>query len=183
MIETTLARRYSKALFSLAKEAGSEDRVHGELEELEKLMATHPALHDILSNRFLDLQARMKVVDEVAQKMGLAREVVSFFKLLIKKGRLPFFGLIAQFYKKLTLASQNKIEAEVTSASPLSETIYGELKKIFSEKSGKEVLIHPHVDPSVLAGIRVSLGNVAYDGTAKAELDRLTEKMRRGAMN
>ncbi len=183
MIETTLARRYSKALFSLAIEAGSQDQVREELEELKSLMEAHPVLLEILSNRFLDLKARMRVVDELAQKMGLNPEVTSFLKLLIKKGRLTLLGLMADFYKKLILASQNKMEAQVTSAYPLSDMIHGELKKILSEKSGSEVLIRPHLDPSVLAGIRVSLGNIVYDGTAQAELFRLMEEMRRGVIN
>lgn len=177
MIEASIARRYAKALVHLGKASNSLQLYLDELDQFDKTLSGHEGLRVTLSNRFLDLKARLRVVDELSTKMGLSAEVCRFIKLLIKKGRMELFPLVVKAYRKFAFELQKKKEATVASAFPLDEGAYDEIKKIFSERTGGEVLIRREINPNLLGGLRVSLGNDVYDGTLKAHLDALNDKM------
>lgn len=177
MIEAAISRRYARALLELAKEGGSLDLFLLQLDEIKVLFTTNANLTDIISNRFLDLQARYRVVEEIGAKMGSNEDIIRFVKLLIKKGRVVLLLEIIATFKQFVLEAQNKVQAIITSAQALPESLYTDIQKEMSQKISREVLLDRVVDESVLGGVCVRIGNDVYDGTIKADLDRMKQQM------
>ena len=178
MIEASIARRYAKALVEIAHELGQLEPFRLQVEDFEEVLKTSDDLRDILSNRFVDVANRLAVVDTLAAKEGYAKEVTNFLKLLIKKGRMDLYPLIAEAFQKFAFDLEGKVEATVASVSPLGDSTYAELNKILSQKTGKKVLTRKEIKPEVLGGLRILLGNDVYDGTVQHSLDAMTQKMK-----
>ncbi len=175
MNEAALSRRYAKALFEIAK--GKEDVFETQLNEFHALWLNHEGLRGVLLNRFIDLNARLKVIDDLAAKIQMNLDVIHFLKLLIRKGRMGYFGMILESFHEFALQAANKVEASITSAKPLPEATYTELQNLMAQKTGKMVVVKKEINPDVLGGVCIRVGNEIYDGTVKAELDRLCDSM------
>ncbi|MBI2341015.1 MAG: ATP synthase F1 subunit delta [Deltaproteobacteria bacterium] len=180
MIESSIARRYSRALVELAREEDKLEAYGGQLKDFYALCAEVPPLLDTLTNRFFDITARLKIVDRLAEKLNLALPVKNFVKLLIKKGRIGLLAEISAEYQRALHELQNRAVATVVSAKELSDSVVSEIRTILAKKTGLEVVMEKEVKPSVLGGVCVRIGGVVYDGTVRAELNRLTEKMMGG---
>lgn len=177
MIEASIARRYARALIELAREEKSLEACDAQLQEFQALAGENPLLLDTLTNRFFDLSSRIRIVDRLEKKLNLSPSVGNFIKLLIKKGRIGCFKEIVSAYRREVYLLQNKGVATVVSAKGLSPAVYDEIGRILSRKTGKEVVVEREVKPEVLGGVCVRMGGEVYDGTVKAALDSLTEKM------
>ncbi|MBX7147692.1 ATP synthase F1 subunit delta [bacterium] len=179
MIELSIARRYAKALFDVSLETSTPEAV---LSLVLKVADAFGVQHDLLatlSNRFIDINARIKVAEEIALKVGATAEVVNFLKLLIKKGRLTLFPQIRDSFKALVLEHAGKMEARVTTAAALTDAQYNELAGLLSGVTGKQVSIIKDIKEEVLGGIKVYLGGEIYDATIKSQLNKLTENLRK----
>ena len=177
MIEASIARRYARALIELAREEGKIEAYALLLQNFQALCRENALLLDTLTNRFFDLAARLRIVDRLAQKLDLALSVKNFIKLLIKKGRIGLFGDIVLEYQREVYLFQNKVVATIVSARDLPDSITREIQSILAKKTGKDVVVEKEVKPNVLGGVCVRMGGEVYDGTVKAALDCLTEKM------
>lgn len=180
MIETSIARRYAKALLDIAAESDQTNLFLSELDFFHNLCLKHPSLMDVLSNRFMDLTARMNIVDELSGKLKLNPMIKNFLKLLIKKGRAELLGLIVKTYQKLVYELEGKLEAVITSAKPLDDLHYEEIQKILSKITGKKIITQKEIKPEVLGGMSVRIGGEVYDGTIRASLDKISDEMRKG---
>lgn len=180
MIESSIARRYAKALLDIASESGQTSLFLSELDSFHNLCLKHPSLMDVLSNRFMDLTARMNIVDELAGRLKLNPMIRNFLKLLIKKGRAGFLDFIVKAYQKLVYELEGKLEAVITSAKPLNDLHYKEIQKILSKITGKKIIAQKDIKPEVLGGLAIRIGGEVYDGTIRASLNKIGEEMRKG---
>lgn len=178
MIESTIARRYARALLLSSIEKNAVPATLEQFASLQAVFNDHPDLADTLENRFVDLQARYRVIEQVSQKMGLSEDLVHFLKLLIKKARLSLLNLMAQTFREMALEHLGQVEAEVVSASVLSADILAQLQKKLSDKTKKSVLLKSRLDPSVIGGAKIYLGNTLYDGTLRAGLEAMKSKLK-----
>ncbi len=173
MIQTTIARRYAKALFDLAKEEGKTDQFRDLLKQLSDLFVRDQSLKFILANRYFDLTARMNVMKQIAAKMEFGETLTNFMRLLIQKGRMDFFNFILAAYQQLVYEDESKVEAVVVSARPLSDGAYQKIEDTMSRMTGKTVVSTRKIEPGVVGGISVRVAGKIYDGTIRSELDRM----------
>lgn len=178
MIESSIARRYAKALFEIGREKGKAELFLDQISSLHQLCQEHPFLQDTLANRFMDLKARLNIIDDLGAKMGLDEMVVNFLKILIQKGRIRLMPFVFKNYRTLMYSYQNKIEAVISTAKPLEEKIYKELSQALQEITGKTVVTTKELRPEVLGGISVRIGGEVFDGTVKAQLEKMSLAMR-----
>ncbi|MDO8520198.1 MAG: ATP synthase F1 subunit delta [Deltaproteobacteria bacterium] len=180
MSESAIARRYAKAFIDIAREEGAVTPYRLELENFSAATEVSADLLKILSNRFLPASQRLSVIDEVGGKLSLSPAVVRFLKFLVKKRRIGLFKLVANAYRHQAFVLENKEEAFVTTASPLSPAAYDEIRKTLEGRTKKNMLVHQEIDAKVLGGIRVRVGNEVYDGTIRTQLDKMSGEMTKG---
>lgn len=178
MIESSIARRYARALFELGRETGRVVEFFTDVEALNGIFKSHADLLEVTANRYLDLQSRLLTIDQIAGKMGLADEVRNFTKLLIRKGRVRLMDSIVAAYKRFLFVLENKEEATIVTARPLADDVSEKIRSVLEQITQKKIVTRTEVRPEVLGGMAVRIGGEIFDGTVKGDLDRISEQMK-----
>jgi F-type H+-transporting ATPase subunit delta len=179
MIEGRLARRYSTALFQLARESGQEEQVGG---EIARFFAAYndSELQAILTNPAFAVESRKQVLIRVANAQELAVLTTNFLSLLLERDRLSHLPGIVSSYQRLLNEAKGRVEAKVTSASALEAADLQRLLGTLRAISGKEVVLHEAIDPALIGGLLVELEGKIYDGTVRTQLEKMKQRIARG---
>ena len=179
MIEGSLARRYTKALFQLAREAGQEEAVGREVEEF---FAAYEGsdLRMVLTNPAFDVATRKRVLIQVANSQQLSVLTIHFLSLLLERDRLKNLPGIASCYRRLLNEAKGRVEAKVVSPSALAPALIDRVREQLHGLSGKEVVLQQEIDPSLLGGMTVELAGKVYDGSIRTQLEKMKQRMARG---
>lgn len=178
MIERTISIRYARALLSLAKDENQIDAFGVQLEEFCKLCEDAPELLEVLGDRNLGLARRSRILDELAVKAGLYPYFVNFLKLLVRKSRVSLLMHIADAYKDMANKAQGRLPLQVISAVELPESQYEDLVRVFSKKTGKEMVLEKKIKPEVLGGVQVKLADQLFDSTIRRQLAGLSQSLK-----
>jgi len=167
-----VARVWSAALLELAAAAGQEDALRDELEGLVSLLDRQPAFEAFLSGPVADDESKRAVLERALR--GRASDLlVDALQVLRRKKRLDILRAIATTYRQAWLRRRGRVEVDVTTAAPLSEALRAELQAAADRLSGKKAEISARVDPDLLGGMILRLGDQRFDTSLAAELGRL----------
>ncbi len=168
-----VARRYAKALFSLANDERTLEPVAAEIERLARL-ADDPVLAETLSNPLLSASARHAIAQTLADQLGLSTTMRNFVGLLADHHRLDQLSDIAAYYRRLLDEHLEQVRAHITSAVALSDSQTNEIVTTFAGLTGKRVLPTLDVKPEILGGAIVEIEGKVYDGSLRTQLERLS---------
>ena len=175
------ARRYARALFSLARETNTLTPVRSELGELAELFAGDRTLRNALLTPLHPASERKAVVGALADAVGLSVSLRHFLMFLIDQRRLVDFAAIQEEFERLANEASGLLTAQVVSASPLDERRQDRLRRALSDRTGQEVRLDIQVDPNLLGGAIATVGDTVFDGSLRAQLDRLRANLTKGS--
>lgn len=181
---STLARPYAKAAFDYAKE-------HNAIKEWESfLSATSQVVSDeafsaLLNNPAISATQRTNVLMDVYSSAGSNNDVAvkssvaltNFITQLSEHDRLALLPEIHSYYGKLLSQELNVIDAYVTSAYPLTEEQRKTLQESLAISTGSIVLLHEEVDPALLGGATIKVGDKFTDGSVRGKLKQLKTQL------
>lgn len=173
MARGAAARRYAKALYEIASEAAQIDAIRGDLEGFGALLERETALRDVLLRPLHPVAQRRAVLDAVLTAGGAGSTLRSFFSLLIDQRRLLDIDAIIAEYAHLADEAAGTTKARVESASPLTEQQIERLQAALRSRTGREIELTVHVDPSLLGGVVAQVGDLVFDGSLKTQLGQL----------
>ncbi len=175
MQATGVARNYAEALFALGTQSGRLEEYAGLVEAVAAAIAASPQIEAVLMSPRVPKPRKAALVAQALS--GAPREFVLFLQGVVRRGRQNLLGPIAQEYSALVDAQFNRVRAAVTVArapdAALQQAIAAQLAKAFR----KEVLATYVVDPSVLGGAVVKVGDRVYDGSVRRRLARLRRQL------
>jgi F-type H+-transporting ATPase subunit delta len=174
------ARRYAKALFGVAREAGRLDAVGDELARVLEVLAAERRLEEILSRPWIKGATKKSLTMGVAEQLGCSPLVRDFVGLVAQRGRTDHLTEIARAYRSLLDAERGKLRAQVRSVVALSEAERGQLAARLARIAGREVLIEARVDSGLLGGFVAQIGSLVVDGSLDGQLARMRERLVRG---
>ncbi len=174
---TRVARRYAQAAFEVARERNQVDRWLNELERLVELL-DRTAAGGFLSAPQVPFDAKREFVEQALA--GFLPEVRNLVLLLTRRRRLRLLPRIYEGFGRLANDYRGVVVAEVTSAVPLEDADKAVIIRQLSELTGKRVSLRTQVDPSILGGIIVRIGDKLIDGSLRTRLERLRETLARG---
>jgi len=177
MIEGTIAIRYARALMSLAKENKQIDQYGEQLKNFVECCEVYPDLLTTLCAKGLNLNNRERIIDDLSKKCGFHDHIKNFLKLLLDKSRIELISLIDEEYRKMANEELNRCPMTVTSAVELPQDQYDQLVKHFGQKNKMEMILTKEIEPDVLGGLRVRVGDNIYDYTLSRQLDVLKQNM------
>ena len=178
MVEGSLSRRYAKALFQLAREAGNEEVVGAQVEEFLAAY-NHSELQVVLTNPAFGVEVRKKILSQVVVSQQLSPLAAHFLALLLERDRLSHLGGIVNRYRRLLNDAKGRVEAKVVSASALDAVMIDSLSQRLRSLSGKEVLLQQEVNPDLLGGLLVELEGKVYDGSIRTQLEKMKQRIAR----
>jgi F-type H+-transporting ATPase subunit delta len=181
MIEGSLSRRYSKALYELAREDEREESVGLEIEAfLEAYSGSGSELPRVLNNPAFALDGRKKILIEVARSLHLTPLSEHFLLLLLERDRLSFLPAIVTGYRHLLNAAKGRVEAKIVSAAPLGSGVVEQLRDSLRRLSGKDVVVREENDPELIGGLVIELEGKVYDGSVRTQVEKMAQRSARG---
>ncbi|GAA3351165.1 F0F1 ATP synthase subunit delta [Lysinibacillus sp. FSL M8-0216] len=176
MSNSAVAKRYAQALFELAQQKNILAEVGADLNELTKIVKESPDLLTLLNAPKFSIGRKKQMVAEIFA--GSTPEVLRTVQLLVEKKRVNEVKLIANAYAELAAKAQGTADATVFSTRALSAEESANISTTFAKLVGKQSLnITNEIDPSLLGGIRVQIGNHIYDSSVANKLERLKREL------
>lgn len=172
-----VAKRYAVALFETAKENNLLDQVEAELKAVTDSLAEHPRFVELLNSPRIDQQVKKENFNQIFAS-NLSQTMINFMNILIDRHREGELNSISEHYTRLANEERGMEDAWVTSVQPLSEEARERLKEQFGELTGKEIRLHNQVDPAILGGIIVQIGDQLFDGSVAGKLARFNRRVR-----
>ena len=174
------ARRYAKALFLAAREAGSAADVGRELEQFAAALAAHAEARDVLSRPWIKASDRRAIALPIADASGGGPLIKNFAGLIAERGRMNHLPEITEAYRALLDEALGQARASVRSAVALAPSDKERLATRLQEILGKRILVEEQVDQSLLGGFVAQVGSLILDGSLDGQLARMRERLARG---
>ena len=167
-----LAKKYAAALLALAKETGTLEEVEQELAQIGEIVQQNPELTDFLRNQLISREAKKEVVERIFMQ-HLNPMVMRFLGVVIDRGRIALLPDIIDVYLELSHVERNIAEAQVRLAVDLTDEEETRLIRELTELTGKEIYLEKTIDPSILGGMIVTIGDRRIDGSLKRQLHEM----------
>jgi F-type H+-transporting ATPase subunit delta len=178
MIMGSIARRYAKALFSLALETGSVESWNESLQALRRAVETAPELRDVLENPAYDREQRRAVATRLSGSLKLDAAPANLLFLLGDRNRLSSLCDVVAAFRELADQELGRLRARVTSAVPLDDAAVQAIAARLSDSTKKQVVVERAVDPAILGGVVAQVGSFVYDGSLRAQLEDLRQTLK-----
>jgi F-type H+-transporting ATPase subunit delta len=180
MHQTTVARNYAEALLSLARKAQDVSGWGGLINEVADAIRRDERLRHFLESPRISVDQKNDVLMKAFQDR-MPRLFVRFLQRVVSNRRQVLISHIAVEYMGLVDEIENRIHANVTVAKETSsedeEAIARQLGRVF----GKEVVPHVTVNPGILGGLVVRVGDTVIDGSVRRRLNSLRNRLVYGA--
>ncbi|WP_323841631.1 MULTISPECIES: F0F1 ATP synthase subunit delta [unclassified Moraxella] len=176
---STLARPYAKAAFDYAKE-------HNAINEWENFLLVASSIvcddlfSSLLSNPAISAEQKTVVLNDVyASKTAvqISDALVNFTKQLSEHDRLALLPEIHTHYSKLKSQELKQVDAYITSAYPLTESQREVLQERLAISTGSIVILHEAIDPELLGGATIKVGDKFTDGSVRGKLQQLKTQL------
>ncbi|MGA8621169.1 MAG: ATP synthase F1 subunit delta [Candidatus Sulfotelmatobacter sp.] len=171
-VASTYARAFADVVLGSHLNA---DRSIAELRMIATLLAESPELRRVWENPAISAEQKRRVLDAIAQRNGISKQVRNLVAVLIDHRRMQFLAPIIRQLKKELDARLGFAEAGITSARELGDAEKREFEAQVEKLTGKKVRAQYERDASLLGGVILRLGSTIYDGSVKGQLERLKE--------
>lgn len=173
-----IAGRYALAVFELALETKSVDPVARDFHALKQMLAESADLARLVRAPVFDRDEQAKGMQAILTAMGASPLTARFVLLLCSKRRLFILPDAIRDYDLLVAQQKGEVEADVTSARPLTDAQTEELKRVLKGKLGREPRLNARVDPALLGGLVVKIGSRMIDSSLRSKLNGIRLAMR-----
>lgn len=170
-----LHHRYANALFGIARENEKEDVIMENLDILMRLVEGNKKIAKFLYNPVIGDEAKIKFLSSVAGEKKFCREFLEFLKLLVKKRRLRILHGIQLRYVDFYDSYKKRLAVLLESAYKLEASQVRQLKEVLAKRFGKEILVEQKIEPSLLGGLLIKVGDKIYDSSLRTGLLKLRE--------
>ena len=181
MRASAAARRYARALFSLAREDRRTSEIRDELAVLARLLDESKELRDALLTPLYPVAQRKAVLVSLASRAELSEVVRNFCAYLIDRRRLVDFTAIRGEFERLADEASGRLTAEVVLASPLDDRRKDRLQRALSQRTGREVRVEVTVDETLIGGAVAKVGGLVFDGSIRTQLQQLQASLTKGS--
>lgn len=172
MLANQLAFKYAQAIYELANEQGVAQQVAEQLQLVHTGIAEHPDLSMLMYNPRVPNAAKK---DTLLKIFGddLGSTLRNFLLLLIDKRRETILPVIVSEYRQLLNEATGVLEAQVTTAKPLSDGQNQALAQKLSAITKKNVILKPRIDERIIGGVIIRIGDKLIDGSVVRQLNAL----------
>lgn len=187
----SIAISYARALYEVAQEAGASsvapslntsnvntmDQLEVQMDRVTQLLTESEEVRIVLVGPITTTREKEALVEEFSKVLGLSPLLTQFLNLLVRKRRLYLLKEMREAFNTIRLTAEGGVAARLETAEAISETDVSQLAKALGEKIGKKVAFRVSTDPSLLAGIKVTVNGVTYDGTLRSQIQKLRDRV------
>lgn len=176
-----LARIYANAILQLAESQKEADALREELLDLGKYLQGHPEIAEFFASPTVDADERRQFIDK-ALRGRVSELLADTLQVINRKDRLGLVPEIIEQFRQAHADLRGFVDVHVRSAVPLDDTQRAEIRKAAKHYAGKEPELVEAVDPDMLGGLIMQIGDVKFDGSVATRLRQMSENLaERGA--
>jgi len=177
MSNRTSATRYARALFDVSLQEADVVKVQHDLDAVVAAVAENSELSQVLGRRGVPDAARRQIIVAVGQQLGVSAPVGKLLGMLAERGRLELLSDLAAVYAERLREHQNVLQADVSTAAPLSPEVTEALSASLASATGKQITMRVTIDPSLLGGVVARVGSTVYDGSVRTQLKKMRDQL------
>jgi F-type H+-transporting ATPase subunit delta len=166
---------YARALFEVAKESGALDRVHDELGQFADALDTDRNLQVFLFSPYFSSEEKKEGIKRIVTDAD--ERLINFLELLAERHRMPLIFRIRRNFNSMWAEENKLLPVTVTSAVELDEGLVNDIGKRIEEQTDRSVELSSNVDPDVLGGLQLQVGNMVLDATVRNRLEQLRKQV------
>ena len=170
-----IAEVYARALFEAAKDDGVLDRAHDELGEFADALDEDRNLQVFLFSPYFSSEEKKDGIRRIVSDAD--ERVLNFLELLAERHRMPALFRMRTIFDSLWAEENKLLPVVVTSATELDPGLVDDIGKRIQEQTGRKVELSSNVDPDVLGGLMVRVGNMVLDATVRNRLEQLRKQV------
>ncbi|GLG92957.1 ATP synthase subunit O, mitochondrial [Gryllus bimaculatus] len=178
-----LEGRYATALFSAATKQKQLEAVETELTKLQGTLKSDVKLREFIQDPSLKRQVKVEGIKQIAAKLSLTPPSSNLLGLLAENGRLKSLEGVINAFRTIMAAYRGEVPCEVTTAKPLDDATKSELEGALKSflKKGETLLLTTKVDPSIIGGMVVTIGDKYVDMSISSKIKKYTDLIQSAA--
>ncbi len=172
-----IGRVYGDALFDVAKEEGKLDRIHEQLGEFaDAVSSSHELQVFLFSPYFSSAEKREGISSAVS---GAEEKLTNFLELLAEKHRMPAISHIRRRFDERWAEENKRLDVRLTSAVELDSDVVEHVGAEVERQTDRRIDLETDVDPEILGGLVLRVGNMVLDASIRNKLERLRKEVAR----
>lgn len=171
------AARYARALLDVAITESDPERAEQELAAFVDLVRTNADLQRTIANPVVSAADKRAVVQQILDRLEPSTPVGKLVLLLASRGRLALLPDLLDVYRERLMEHRNVLQAEVTTAAPLSPERAAQLQQRLTSATGRTVTMTTKVDASIIGGVVTRIGSTVYDGSVATRLAKVRDRL------
>ncbi len=175
MLKGAVARRYAAAIFDIARKQNTLDRTLEDVQQIAKLFSNRK-ISFLMREPKVPAQRKEKALREAIQGKALPTSL-NLALLIVQRDLVEYTPNIAAALEQLIRDYRNEAVAEVTTATQIDPTQSRTIQQALEERTGKTIIVNPHVDPAILGGVIARVGDQVIDGSIRYRLSVLEQQL------
>jgi F-type H+-transporting ATPase subunit delta len=172
--QQTAARRYAEAAFEVGRADGTLERWESDLATIGSLVE-HPDLRAVLDHPGVDYATKERIVRRAAA--GVSPEALNLVLLMVRRGRPRSVPAMIEHFAALMRRQRGIARAEIRTPVALDAAEEAAIAERLRHLAGGEVELRVVIDPTLIGGVAVRIGDQLYDGTVRSRLERLRARL------
>jgi len=170
-----IADVYARSLFEVAKEQDILDDLHDQLGEFADALDESRELQVFFFSPYFSSEEKKDAISKIVD--GADDHFVRFLELLAERHRMPVLFRIRREFDALWADENRLLPVTIRSAVELDRNTVKKIQKEIEDQTGRRTELTTEVDPDVIGGLAVQVGNSIMDGTVRARLERLRRQV------
>ncbi|HEU4690581.1 MAG TPA: ATP synthase F1 subunit delta [Vicinamibacterales bacterium] len=171
------AARYARALLDVTITESDPVAAEADLAAFVDLVQRHPDLQRTFAHPVVSASAKRALVQQILNRTQPSAPVGKLLLLLATRGRLELVREILDVYRERLMEHRQVIQAEVTTAAPLSPERIAELQQRLVKITGRTVTMTTKVDQTIIGGVVTRIGSTVYDGSIATQLAKVRHRL------
>ena len=174
-----IASVYARSLFEVAKDNDKLDVIKEQLDQFADELDKNRELQVYFFSPYFSSAEKKEGIGKVLENGD--EHFVRFLELLAERHRLPAIFRIRKEFDSLWAEENKQLPVTITSAVELDEDTVKDLGKKIEDQTGQQIDLTANVDPDLIGGLRMQVGNMVYDATIRGRLEKLRREVARAA--
>jgi ATP synthase F1 delta subunit len=174
-----LAQVYARSLFAVAREQSKLDLIREQLGQFTDVLSDNRELSVFFFSPYFSTPEKQDGLARILE--GPDQSFQNFLNLLIENHRMPVIFRVRAAYERLWEEENRTLPVEITSAVALDPATTDSLGSTIGERAGRKVMLATRVDPDILGGVVVRVGNSILDASIRNRLEQLRRHVAQGA--
>jgi F-type H+-transporting ATPase subunit delta len=179
MAELAVVRRYARALFDTAHRAGAVDQIEADLKAVDQVLRATPRFSRVLRAPTIPIDQKKELVQRVFGSR-VSPLAARFLALVVERRREAILTDVYVEFARLANEQRNIVAVQVTAATALTDEERNALAAALTRRTGKTVTLELTIDPQIMGGLLLRMGDTVIDGSVRSRLNQLRDRLQSG---